>query len=113
MDCGNAESNGTADDPGQVTFLGRQLGPSFRARVVTIAPGAAMPFVESEWQGALVVVEIGEVEMEGREGDRRRFETGDVLWLTGLGLRALHNPGDGAAVLVAVWRRGDADPGLR
>jgi hypothetical protein len=101
--------SGATEDPAPVTFLGRQLGPSFRARVVSIAPGAALPFVESEWHGALVVVEIGEMETEGREGDRRRFTTGDVLWLSGLGLRALHNPGAGSAVLVAVWRRGN-DP---
>jgi quercetin dioxygenase-like cupin family protein len=92
-------------DAEPITFLGRPLGPSFRARVVTIAPGARMRYVEADWHDALVVVEDGEVHLECREGSHRRFATGDVLWLTGLGLRALSNPGTGTAVLVAVSRR--------
>jgi quercetin dioxygenase-like cupin family protein len=91
-----------------ITFLGRPLGPSFRAKVVTIAPGARLPYVETDWRDAIVVVEVGEVELEPREGRLRCFASGDVLWLTGLGLVALHNRGDAVAVLVAVSRRGEA-----
>ncbi|OLT15444.1 hypothetical protein BJF78_01765 [Pseudonocardia sp. CNS-139] len=93
------------DDSGPVTFLGRPLGPSFRTKIVTIAPGASLPFVEDEWRDALVVVEIGEIEMECRDGERQHFRTGAVLWFADLGLRALLNPGAEVAVLVAVWRR--------
>jgi quercetin dioxygenase-like cupin family protein len=92
-------------DAEPITFLGRPLGPSFRAKVVAIAPGAELPFVEADWRDALVVVEVGEVELECREGSRRRFATGDVLWMTGLGLRALRNLGEATAVLVAVSRQ--------
>jgi quercetin dioxygenase-like cupin family protein len=95
-------------DAEPITFLGRPLGPSFRARVVTIAPGVRVPYVEADWRGALVVVEDGEVDLVCREGMQRRFASGDVLWLTGLGLRALANPGESTAVLVAVSRRQDA-----
>jgi glyoxylate utilization-related uncharacterized protein len=97
-------------DTEPVTFLGRPIGPSFRARVVTIEPGALLPYVESDWRGALVVVEAGEVELECREGSHRRFSCGDVLWLTGLGLVAVHNRGEVPAVLVAVSRRGTPKP---
>jgi quercetin dioxygenase-like cupin family protein len=97
-------------DTDPITFLGRPLGAAFRARVVAIAPGTRLPYVESDWHDALVVVEAGEVVMEGREGVQRRFGTGDVLWLSGLGVLALFNPGDEAAVLIAVSRR---DPSPR
>jgi hypothetical protein len=49
-------------------------------------------------------VEQGEVELECRSGGSVRFMQGDVLWLTGLPLRALRNPGPDAAVLVAISR---------
>jgi quercetin dioxygenase-like cupin family protein len=92
-------------DAEPITFLGRPLGPSFQARTVTIAPGGTRPYDEVEWRDALVVVECGAVVVECRAGGRRVFEQGDVLWLTGMGVRALHNDGAESAVLVAVSRR--------
>ncbi|MHA6617991.1 hypothetical protein [Pseudonocardia sp. DLS-67] len=92
-------------DAEPITFLGRPLGPSFRARTVTIRPGATRPYVEDEWRDALVVVELGAVVVECHAGGRRAFGTGDVLWLTGMGVRAVHNEGGESAVLVAVSRR--------
>jgi quercetin dioxygenase-like cupin family protein len=92
-------------DAEPITFLGRPLGPSFQARTVTIAPGGTRPYDEAEWRDALVVVECGKVVVECRAGGRRAFEQGDVLWLTGMGVRALYNDGAESAVLVAVSRR--------
>jgi quercetin dioxygenase-like cupin family protein len=92
-------------DAEPITFLGRPLGPSFQARTVTIAPGGTRPYDEAEWRDALVVVECGAVVVECGAGGRRAFEQGDVLWLTGMGVRALHNEGVESAVLVAVSRR--------
>ena len=80
-------------DAEPITFLGRPLGPSFRA------------YDETEWRDALVVVECGAVVVECRAGGRRTFGSGDVLWLTGMGVRALHNDGAETAVLVAVSRQ--------
>jgi quercetin dioxygenase-like cupin family protein len=97
-------------DAEPITFLGRPLGPSFRSRTVTIRPGGTRPYVEAEWRDALVVVESGAVVVEGQAGARRTFGTGDVLWLTGVGVLALHNDGRESAVIVAVSRRpGDAE----
>ena len=89
-----------------LSFLGRRLPPSFQLRVVAVAPGSERAYVEAEWRDALVVVERGEIEVECLGGARRWFRCGDVLWLTGLPLRALHNSGHEPAVLVAVSRRG-------
>jgi quercetin dioxygenase-like cupin family protein len=97
-------------DADPITFLGRPLGPSFRTRTVTIRPGSTLPYEEAEWRDALVVVECGAVVVEGHAGGRRAFEAGDVLWLTGMGVRALRNEGQENAVLVAVSRRRAGDP---
>lgn len=95
------------DDQGRdgLPFLRRPLPPSFERRVVTLAPGSSRPFDKAEWAGALVVVDRGEVEVEGRCGTCRSFRRGDILWFEELPLRALHNRGDEPAVLIAVCRR--------
>jgi hypothetical protein len=85
--------------------LGRPLPPRFELRSVAVAPGRARPFDGGEWRNALVVVERGEIELEFLSAGRRRFVRGEVLWLDGLSLRALHNHGPEPAVLVAVRRR--------
>ena len=88
----------------QLSFLGRGVPPAFELRVVTVAPGRARAFVDAEWRDALVLVERGEIELECTSGSRRGLKHGDVLWLVGLPLRALHNRGSEPAVLVAVSR---------
>jgi hypothetical protein len=78
---------------------------AFVLRQVAVAPGSERAFDEREWQDAIVVVERGEIELESLGGSVCRFARGDLLWLTGLSLRALHNPGREPALLVAVSRR--------
>jgi hypothetical protein len=74
-------------------------------RVRTVAVGPERPFREVDWADALVLVERGEVELEGLSGARCRFRSGDVIWLSGVPLRALRSSGREPAVLVAVSRR--------
>jgi hypothetical protein len=76
----------------------------FAVRPVAVAPGSTLPYVEGEWRDALVVVEGGEIELESVNGRRLRFANGDVLWLSGLPLRALHNTGAEPVLLAAVSR---------
>lgn len=94
-------------DPGpeRLTFLDGPLPPRFRLRGVTLEPGGTRPFVEDEWDDALVVVESGEVELECSAGIRRRFPAGAIMWLQGMNLHAIHNPGVAPTVLSAVSRR--------
>jgi quercetin dioxygenase-like cupin family protein len=73
-------------------------------RVVAVAPGDSKPYDEAEWRDALVVVRSGEIELCGVSGATRAFGAGDLLYLEGIPLRALHNPGPEPAVLVAVSR---------
>ena len=102
-----------AYDPGpeRLSFLDGPLPPRFRLRAVTLAPGASRPFRAEEWADALVVVERGDVELECEAGVRRRFSAGAVMWLQGMDLRALHNPGAEDTVLSAVSRRLPGAPG--
>jgi hypothetical protein len=95
------------DDGEPVTFLGRWLSPAFDRRYVRLAAGVSRPHRDSDWEGALIVVENGAIELECVRGGRRRFETGAVLWLSGLPLVAMHNPGPESALLVAISRRAD------
>jgi len=90
-------------DDGELRFAA-PLPAAFVRRVVTVAPGASRRYLPAEWADALVVVEQGELELEGWDGRRQRLRRGDVLWLARLPLRALHNPGGDDAVLVAVAR---------
>jgi quercetin dioxygenase-like cupin family protein len=91
-------------DEDRARLLGRRLPEEFDVRRIVVAPGAERPYDESEWEDALVVVESGGVELECTGGKRRGFRRGDVLWLIGLPLRALHNRGAVPTVLVAVSR---------
>jgi hypothetical protein len=93
------------DDTGPV-FLGPTIPDEFDIRRVVVTPGAERLFVESEWRDAIVVVESGGLELESSTGIRWRFGRGDVLWLIGLPLRALHASGRTPTVLMAVSRSG-------
>jgi len=94
-------------DPGpdRLSFLDGPLPPRFRLRAVTIEPGGTRPYRADEWDDALVVVEAGEIELRCEAGGRRRFGAGAIMWLQGMGLAAMHNPGDVPTVLSAVSRR--------
>ena len=78
---------------------------AFERRRLILAPGSERGAGAGGWPDALVVVERGEVELCCGGGTRARFARGDVVWLTGLGLRTLRNPGREVAVLVAISRR--------
>jgi hypothetical protein len=89
----------------RLSLLGKYLPPTVELRLVCLAPGHACPYRETDWRDALVVIELGELELECLSGTRWRFAPGDVLWLSGLPLRALHNHGPEPTLLVAVSRR--------
>lgn len=76
----------------------------FEIRAVGLEPGGHRIYHRAEWGDALVLVRRGEIELEYLSGTRHRFGRGDLLWLAGLPLRALHNPGPEPALLVAVAR---------
>jgi hypothetical protein len=91
-------------DSEPLSFLDCRLPPGFERRVIALAPGASRSFDEAGWRDALVLLESGELEVEGRTGCRVRLRAGAIFWLAGLPVRSLHNPGRDAAVLVAISR---------
>jgi hypothetical protein len=95
--------------PGRVSFLSGRLPSWAQLRVVVVAPSDRLAYDEADWRDAIVVVEAGAIDLECLGGSRQRIVRGDLLWLSGLTLRALHNPGPEPAVLAAVSRRPEAD----
>ena len=80
-------------------------GSAFRRRTLTIPAQETVPYVAEEWRGALVTIERGSVDLCCVRGGRRRFVEGAILFMEGLALESLHNPGVEDAVLVALSRR--------
>jgi hypothetical protein len=76
----------------------------FARRVVVLAPGDRRPYRAEEWGDALVSIDSGEIQLEGRGQPPRPFRRGDLLWFEGLGLSAINNPGPEPAVLVVTSR---------
>jgi hypothetical protein len=89
----------------RLSFLGRPVSAAFDLRTITVAPGAEQIYREADWRDSLVVVERGQIELECLSGGRRSFVPGNILWLAGMPLRAMHNSGPEPAVLSAVSRR--------
>jgi hypothetical protein len=94
--------SGPAD---RLSLLQRSLSPTFELRLFALPPGHTRRYREADWRDALVVIERGCIELVCVGGGRKRFVRGDVLWLSGMPLFALHNPGPDAALLAAVSRR--------
>jgi hypothetical protein len=92
------------DDSEPLSFLDCRLPPGFERQVITLAPGASLSLDETDWADALVLLESGEVDLEGRASCRVRLRAGAIFWLAGLPLRCLHNAGPEPAVLVAISR---------
>lgn len=81
------------------------LPPSLERWRVVLAPGAERRTSASEWDGAVVLVEHGSLEVECVAGGHRTFVAGDLLALGWLPLARLRNPGLEAVGLLAVRRR--------
>ncbi len=92
--------------PALVRLLTRRRLPAGMARWrARLLPGEERAALAGEWEGALVMVECGAIEVRCVAGARRVFGSGDVLALDWLGVRALRNVGLEEASLIAVRRR--------
>ncbi|WP_436757095.1 hypothetical protein [Streptosporangium sp. V21-05] len=101
---GAGENPGGAGESPAHSLPGRS-GPLFDVRRIVVEPGGSRVYDEAEWRGAIVLLERGRIELVRSDGDHRAFRRGDVLWLDGLPVRALRNPGREPAVLLAISRR--------
>lgn len=88
-------------DPGRLASASPEL---FRARIVELAPGRALRFEAAAWEDAIVFLTAGEIELECRAGQSRRFALGAVLCLSALPLASVRSVGVEPARLVAISR---------
>ena len=96
---------------GEETHLGRALSrrilpPAIERWQVVIGPGEAMAAHESEWTGALVLVERGCLRVECRAGGEETFPFGSLVALDWLPLHRLCSVGGEEVWLLAVRRAG-------
>lgn len=87
------------DGSDRISFLGKGCPSGFRLATTVLAPGTELAFRAADWRDALVIVEIGELEIECTSGARAGFEEGAVLAFAGFTPRCLRNPGDGPLVI--------------
>ena len=97
----------TADDR-PLELLPRPDPRRFATRRLRLPPGDMLGFRPAYWRDALVVVESGQLDLIWRDGDRHHFGAGAVLWLDGLPVTLLRNPGPLEAVIIAVCRKSQA-----
>jgi quercetin dioxygenase-like cupin family protein len=93
-------------DDRPVSFVARPAPAGMAVHLVSIAVQSEVAYEPSDWIGALVVVEAGEIELECHSGACARFGAGSVLFFEGLPLRTVRNAGRGPALLSAVNRCG-------
>jgi hypothetical protein len=87
---------------GREALSRRPLPDGFGRRVHRLTDGQGLdPRVLA---GALVIVEQGELEIECRAGNRRRFGAGSMLCVDGVPVARIGNAGERLLVLVAVSR---------
>jgi hypothetical protein len=82
----------------------RMLPPTVERWRTIIVAGESITSHETEWAGALVVVERGTLRVECREGGAQSFRSGSMLALDWLPLRRLCSDGAEAVSLLALRR---------
>jgi quercetin dioxygenase-like cupin family protein len=92
-------------DAQELSLLGTRLPPHLRLRTVVLPAGDSVAFQRADWVDALVVVELGELEVERGDGTHVTFRTGAILVLDLPDPRWLRNRGAGPLVLSVVSRR--------
>src|SRR5262249_24303704 len=86
-------------------FGGAGDPPGCSSMTTIVDPADCIEFRESDWAAAMVVVVSGRLHLECRSGERASFDAGAVLFLTGLDLRRIVNPGLVPLVLKSIRRR--------
>jgi hypothetical protein len=92
------------DEESRAAVLRPDLPPAFERWQVAIEPGEERTTNAAEWSDAVVLVQLGVVEVHCRAGAWRTFRAGDILALSCLPVIAVRNAGEVPATLVAVRR---------
>ena len=92
-------------DQRPLDLLGRCCSGRIAVSIRILDVGAETAYRPDDWKDSIIEIEAGAVEIETRDGEAVEFRAGDVFWLAGLPVLALHNRGDVPAVLVTATRR--------
>src|SRR5215217_4410622 len=93
------------NDQRPLDLLGTCRSDRIEVSIRILVAGTETAYHPDDWKDSIVEIEAGAVEIETRHGQAVVFRAGDVFWLAGLPVRALHNRGDIPAVLVTATRR--------
>ena len=91
--------------PAHVDLLGRSVPDTLAKQIVVLPPACTSDYDEEQWRDSLIEVECGVFTIQLRDGSETAYGIGDVLWLDGLPIQTLANPGTSITLLVAVSRR--------
>lgn len=93
------------DDALAVDRLAASSTGNFARRVVELSPLKVLDDDAVDWEGAIVFVTAGEVEVVCQSGARAIFRDGDIVCFALLPGFTVRNSGSEPARLVAIWRR--------
>lgn len=93
------------DDALDVDRLAASSTGNFARRVVELSPLSVLSDDDVDWEGAIVVVTAGEIEVVCQSGARAIFRDGDILCFAPFPGSTVRNISSEPARLLAVWRR--------
>jgi glyoxylate utilization-related uncharacterized protein len=93
------------DDALDVDRLGASSTGNFTRRIVELPALSVVDDDAVDWEGAIVFVTAGEVEIVCQSGARAIFRDGDMLCFAPFPGFTVRNSGSEPARLLAVWRR--------
>jgi hypothetical protein len=88
-------------DPEQ---LAASASARFARRLVELPPRSVLNDESVDWDGAIVFVTAGEIELVCASGACARFQSGDILCFAPFPRRTVRNCGAQPARLLAIWR---------
>jgi glyoxylate utilization-related uncharacterized protein len=78
---------------------------NFTRRIVELPALSVLDDDAIDWEGAIVFVTAGEIEIACQSGARASFRAGDMLYFAPFPGFTVRNSGSEPARLLAVWRR--------
>ena len=93
------------DDALDVDRLAASSTGNFTRRIVELPALSVLDDDAVDWEGAIVFVTAGEIEIDSQSGAHATFRDGDILCFAPLPGSTVRNTGAEQARLLAIWRR--------
>ena len=92
------------DDALDVDRLAASATGNFSRRIVELPAQSVLDDDTVDWEGAIVFVTAGEIEIACQSGARSTFRDGDILCFAPFPGSTVRNSGSEPARLLAIWR---------